>query len=65
MRNTDAVPTLAETRQRLERTGQPQLLAFWESLDEARRAELLGSIARLPLEQLTSFVEQSEVLSMV
>ena len=45
MRNT---PTLAETKQRLERTGQEHLLAFWDSLDDARRAELLGAIATLP-----------------
>jgi UDP-N-acetylglucosamine/UDP-N-acetylgalactosamine diphosphorylase len=63
MRNTDAVPTLAETRQRLERTGQPQLLAFWESLDEARRAELLGSIARLPLEHLPAMLAQAAGLA--
>ena len=42
MRNT---PTLAETKQRLERTGQEHLLAFWDSLDDARRAELLAAIA--------------------
>ena len=63
MRNAEAVPTLAETRQRLERTGQPQLLAFWESLDEARRAELLGSIARLPLEHLPAMLAQAAGLA--
>ncbi len=63
MMNADAVPTLAETRQRLERTGQAQLLAFWESLDEARRAELLGSIARLPLEHLPAMLAQAAGLA--
>jgi len=63
MRNAESVPTLAETRQRLERTGQPQLLAFWESLDEARRAELLGSIARLPLEHLPAMLAQAAGLA--
>jgi len=63
MRNAESVPTLAETRQRLERTGQPQLLAFWESLDEARRAELLASIARLPLEHLPAMLAQAAGLA--
>jgi UDP-N-acetylglucosamine/UDP-N-acetylgalactosamine diphosphorylase len=63
MMNADAVPTLAETRQRLERTGQAQLLAFWESLDEDRRAELLGSIARLPLEHLPAMLAQAAGLA--
>jgi UDP-N-acetylglucosamine/UDP-N-acetylgalactosamine diphosphorylase len=63
MRTNETVPTLAETRQRLERTGQPQLLAFWETLDEARRDELLGSIARLPLEHLPSMLAQAAGLA--
>ena len=58
-----AVPTLAETRQRLERTGQMHLLAFWDSLDEPRRAHLLGSIARLPLEHLESMLAQAASLA--
>ena len=60
MRNT---PTLAETRQRLERTGQQHLLAFWETLDDARREELLVAISRLPLEHLSSMLAQAASLS--
>ena len=60
MRNT---PTLAETKQRLERTGQEHLLAFWDSLDDARRAELLGAIATLPLEHMGSMLSQAASLA--
>jgi UDP-N-acetylglucosamine/UDP-N-acetylgalactosamine diphosphorylase len=56
-------PTLAETRQRLERTGQGHLLAFWDRLDEAQRASLLGAIARLPLEHLGSMLSQAASLA--
>ena len=56
-------PTLAETRQRLERTGQQHLLAFWDGLDEPRRGALLASIARLPLEHLESMLSQAASLA--
>ncbi|MFM9145558.1 MAG: UDPGP type 1 family protein, partial [Phycisphaerales bacterium] len=56
-------PTLSETRQRLERTGQSHLLAFWETLDEARRASLLESIAGLPLEHLPAMLAQAATLA--
>ena len=56
-------PTLADTRQRLERTGQRHLLAFWDRLDEAQRASLLGAIARLPLEHLGSMLSQAASLA--
>ena len=57
-----ATPTLNETRQRLERTGQQHLLAFWDRLDDAHRAHLLGEIARLPLEHLASMLSQAASL---
>ena len=57
------LPTLAETRQRLERTGQQHLLAFWETLDEARRESLLESIAGLPLEHLPAMLAQAATLA--
>ncbi|MBU3683846.1 MAG: UDPGP type 1 family protein, partial [Phycisphaerales bacterium] len=57
------LPTLAETRQRLERTGQQHLLAFWETLDEARRESLLESIAGLPLEHLPAMLAQAASLA--
>ncbi len=57
-----AAPTLNETRQRLERTGQQHLLAFWDSLDEAKRAHLLAEVARLPLEHLASMLSQAASL---
>ena len=56
-------PTLSETRQRLEHTGQPHLLAFWETLDEARRESLLESIAGLPLEHLPAMLSQAATLA--
>lgn len=56
-------PTLAETKQRLERTGQQHLLAFWDTLDDARREQLLGAIARLPLEHLGSMLSQAASLA--
>ena len=57
-----AAPTLNETRQRLERTGQQHLLVFWDSLDEAKRAHLLAEVARLPLEHLASMLSQAASL---
>jgi UDP-N-acetylglucosamine/UDP-N-acetylgalactosamine diphosphorylase len=51
--------TYEETRQRLERTEQAHLLAFWDRLDDAKRRHLLGEIARLPLEHLASMLSQS------
>jgi len=56
-------PTLAETKQRLERTGQQHLLAFWDTLDDVRREQLLGAIARLPLEHLGSMLSQAASLA--
>jgi UDP-N-acetylglucosamine/UDP-N-acetylgalactosamine diphosphorylase len=56
-------PTLAETRQRLERTGQQHLLAFWDRLDEPRRAALLALVSRLPLEHLDSMLSQAASLA--
>jgi UDP-N-acetylglucosamine/UDP-N-acetylgalactosamine diphosphorylase len=55
--------TLDATRQRLERTGQDHLLAFWDTLDEPRRRHLLAEIARLPLEHLASMLAQSAGLA--
>ncbi|MBL9140842.1 MAG: UTP--glucose-1-phosphate uridylyltransferase [Phycisphaerae bacterium] len=55
--------TLNETKQRLERTGQAHLLAFWDTLDEKRRAHLLAEVARLPLEHLSSMLAQSASLA--
>lgn len=55
--------TLDATRQRLERTGQAHLLAFWDTLDEAKRRHLLAEIARLPLEHLASMLSQSAGLA--
>ncbi|MFM1935525.1 MAG: hypothetical protein RI990_484 [Planctomycetota bacterium] len=54
---------LAETKQRLERTGQAHLLAFWETLDAPQREALLGRIARLPLEHLQSMLTQAASLA--
>lgn len=55
--------TYEETRQRLERTGQAHLLAFWDRLDDAKRRHLLHEIARLPLEHLASMLTQSAGLA--
>lgn len=55
--------TYEETRQRLERTGQAHLLAFWDRLDDAKRKHLLQEIARLPLEHLASMLTQSAGLA--
>ena len=56
-------PSVAETKQRLERTGQQHLLAFWDSLDESRREALLESIVQLPLEHLSSMLSQAASLA--
>lgn len=55
--------TYDETKQRLERTGQAHLLAFWDTLDEPRRRHLLDEVARLPLEHLSSMLAQSASLA--
>jgi UDP-N-acetylglucosamine/UDP-N-acetylgalactosamine diphosphorylase len=56
-------PSVAETKQRLERTGQQHLLAFWDSLDESRREALLEGIVQLPLEHLGSMLSQAASLA--
>ena len=56
-------PSVAETKQRLERTGQQHLLAFWDSLDESRREALLEAIVQLPLEHISSMLSQAASLA--
>ncbi len=55
--------TLEQTKQRLERTGQTHLLAFWATLGDSERQHLLEQIARLPLEHLSSMLAQSASLA--
>jgi UDP-N-acetylglucosamine/UDP-N-acetylgalactosamine diphosphorylase len=55
--------TYEETKQRLERTGQAHLLAFWDSLNEPQRRHLLAEVERLPLEHLSSMLSQSATLA--
>ena len=57
MHPTTALPSLADTRARLERVGQAHLLRFYDSLEPARQADLLRQIAALDIERLPALVE--------
>jgi len=50
-------PTLEETRARLEAAGQAHLLAFYDTLDETGKTNLLVRIAAIDLERVPRWIE--------
>jgi UDP-N-acetylglucosamine/UDP-N-acetylgalactosamine diphosphorylase len=50
--------TVEEARERLDSVGQGHVLAWWDGLDQARRAALLAQIAAMEIESLPGLVER-------
>eukprot|EP00061_Rhincodon_typus_P003458 g20127.t1 len=50
---------LAAHREQLERSGQAHLLRFWDELDQAERAELLGDLSGCHFPEIMSFFNRA------
>lgn len=55
---TRALPSLEDVRTRLATADQAHLLAFWDTLTEGQRQELLGHLSRIELDGLKKLVHR-------
>ncbi|XP_048395321.2 UDP-N-acetylhexosamine pyrophosphorylase isoform X2 [Stegostoma tigrinum] len=58
-RDQDPELALAAHREQLERSGQAHLLRFWDELDQAERAELLGDLNGCYFPEIMSFFNRA------